>query len=467
MAKINKLQKSGQTIYPLTIPEAVIDSVSGKTQKQVNDEFYALSKLVDSNLGWYGIEWDITVANSACTRIGSMELHRELPIHSGFRRCLLLDNGKVNYYLHPNDSTKRDNGASANLSGVDGQVMVEIPQHYRRFQTGGNKRRAMYSTAPLSGFHRVPKMYISAYEATVQRSNSKLSSVVNMGVDFRGGNNSAASDATSATQLGRAASSISLTNFRAYARNRGSDQWNCNTYEAQKTLLWLMAIEYANFNNQLAYDPQLTSEGFRKGGLGDGVTDLNSALWITFNAQNPFVPCGFTNSLGNQSGVKPYAMPVEYNATIFTTNVPSYRGVENPYGHVWKWADGCKVNVKADDSGGVSEFYVCNDVSKYQDSNYTNYVLRGLLPRESGYIKEMIVGEFGEAMPSSIGGSATTYFCDYLYANVPASGESLRGVLFGGSASYGASAGIGSSNANYTPSAANASFGSRLCFMGV
>lgn len=42
MAKINKLQKSGQTIYPLTIPEAVIDSVTGKTQKQVNTEFKAI-----------------------------------------------------------------------------------------------------------------------------------------------------------------------------------------------------------------------------------------------------------------------------------------------------------------------------------------------------------------------------------------------------------------------------------------
>ena len=47
MAKINKLQKSGVTIYPATIPQAVIDSETGKTQKEVNDDVVALSKLVD------------------------------------------------------------------------------------------------------------------------------------------------------------------------------------------------------------------------------------------------------------------------------------------------------------------------------------------------------------------------------------------------------------------------------------
>ena len=47
MAKINKLQKSGVTIYPATIPQAVVDSETGKTQKEVNDDVVALSKLVD------------------------------------------------------------------------------------------------------------------------------------------------------------------------------------------------------------------------------------------------------------------------------------------------------------------------------------------------------------------------------------------------------------------------------------
>ena len=83
---------------------------------------------------YYGIEWDSNVASSACTRIGRPELHVSLPIQSKMRRCILRDNGTVAYYLHANDSTKRDTGAAAKLDGTDGQVMVEIPAHYRKFE---------------------------------------------------------------------------------------------------------------------------------------------------------------------------------------------------------------------------------------------------------------------------------------------------------------------------------------------
>lgn len=416
---------------------------------------------------YYGIEWDINVADSSCTRIGKKELHALLPVQARMRRCLLNDDGTVNYYLHATDSTKRDNGAAADLTGASGQVMVEVPEHYIRFEMEGSKRRCLMASTPLPGFLRKPVMYISAYEATVERSVNKLASVVNLTAGFRGGNNSATNDANSATLLGKPAGSISLTNFRTYARNRGSTAWNCNTYEAQKTLNWLMAVEYANLNCQLPFNAQLTSEGYKQGGLGDGVTDLNSGKWSAFNGSNPFVPCGFTNSLGNASGVKPYAMPAEYDAVIFTTNVPSYRGIENPFGHIWKITDGCKCNIKASDAGGVSEFYVCNDPAKYQDADYTDYELRGLLPRSNNYIKEVILGEFGEMMPAEGGGSATTYWSDYFYTSIPDNGESQRAVFFGGVSSAGAYAGVRYSSTHSSASSAHASHGSRLCFMGV
>ena len=173
---------------------------------------------------YYGIEWDTSVSNPVPTRIGKAELHASLPVQSLIRRCVLKDNGEVNYYLHANDSTKRDNGAAANLTGADGQVMVELPDCYYRFEMDGLKRRALISTEPLPGFNKWNKAYISAYEAAVQRSTSKLASVVNTDADYRGGNNTSGWDETNKTLLGRPATNISLTNFRAYARNRGSSE---------------------------------------------------------------------------------------------------------------------------------------------------------------------------------------------------------------------------------------------------
>lgn len=67
-------------------------------------------------------------------------------------------------------------------------------------------------------------------------------------------------------------------------------------------------------------------------------------------------------------------------------------------------------------------------------------------------------------MPSVVGGGSSTYFCDYHYTNIPTA-EALRGVLFGGAASYGALAGFAYAYSYSSPSSAFAFVGSRLCFI--
>ena len=414
---------------------------------------------------YYGIEWNATVSNPKPTRIGKMELHKELPLQSLMRRCILKDNGTVNYYLHANDSTKRDNGAAANLTGVDGQYMVELPDMYVRFETDGDISRHLQSTEPLPGFRLWRKDYVSAVEATVQRSTTTLCAVVNNDADYRGGNNNSAWDGTYRTLLGRPATQISLTNFRAYARKRGSTEWNCNLYQTHRKLWWLFAVEYANFNSQDAFNAELDENGYHQGGLSSGVTTLNGTKWNNFNSYYPFVPCGATNSLGNHSGIVEFTMPDEYDPGVSTkVNVPSYRGVENPFGHIWKWTDGCKCLIQSETDGGLSEFYVCDDPAAFTSSGVVNYELRGNLPRKEGYVKKMILGEHGEIMPLEVGAGSTTYFCDYFYTNIPSSGVAERGVLFGGSASHGANAGFVSASTYNSASYASAAIGSRLCF---
>lgn len=414
---------------------------------------------------WYGIEWDVTVSNPHPTRIGKDELHKSLPLQNLMRGCVLKDDGTVNYYLHANDSTKRDNGAAANLTGADGQVMVELPDMYVRFEMDGNKCRAMISTQALPGFTLWKKDYISMFEASVQRSTTKLCSVVNTDADYRGGGNNSAWDGTYRSLLGRPATSINLTNFRAYARKRGSVGWNCNVYSVHRKVWWLFAIEYCTFNSQEAFNAELTSEGYHQGGLGSGVTTLDGGKWNTFNGYNPFVPCGYTNSLGNHSGYVEFTMPTEYNTTATKVQVNRYRGIELPFGHVWKWTDGCKCMIQSEADGGLSIFYVADDAASFNSNGLSGYALRGNLPRKEGYVKEIILGENGEIMPLSVGGGSTTYFCDYFYTNIPASGTSERGVLFGGSADSGAYAGFVSAYSHSTASTAYAAFGSRLCFI--
>lgn len=411
----------------------------------------------------YGIQFDTAVSSPTCTRVGNVALHKSLPIQSRMKGCLLDDNGKVVEYLDPRDWTGQVR------DGSRGQVMVEIPMHYRKFETNGTKRVVRLSEHPLPGYHQVPQMYVSAYEATLERSTGKLCSVVNEGTDYRGGGNNANYDGTYRSFLGRPVTDISRTAFRAAARKRntGNTSWNCYLYQVHKALFWLFTVEYATLNSQAAYNAELTSEGFRQGGLGDGVTTISWSDWETFNGYYPFVPCGHTDPLGNQTGFVTYTAYNEYGSELKTFNVPRYRGVENPFGHLWKWTDGINIRISpTEENGGdnLSKIFVCEDTSKLNDTNYNGYKHVGNEARSDGYVKEIVFGEEGEIMPSVVGGGSTTYFCDYHSTNIPTS-EALRGVLFGGHASGGADAGLACAGSHTAPSRTAANFGSRLCFI--
>lgn len=404
----------------------------------------------------YGVEFDVSVSSPTCTRIGNSDLHKSCPIQNGMRGCLLADDGTVQEYLEDGS------WENATRDGSKGQVMVEIPRHYRRFETEGNKRRVYLSEIHLPGFEVVPKMYVSAYEAALDRTNSKLASVVNTTEQYRGGNNNADYDAASNTFLGRPVTQVNRTNFRKYARNRNTDttEWNCMTYLAQKTLYWLFVVEYATLNTQAAFNAERTEDGFRQGGLGDGVSNINRNTWNTFNGRYPFIPCGYTDSLGNGTGCIDYEMPTEYSATTVKVSVPRYHGIENPFGHIWQWTDGINVKRTSGDTG-TSQVFVCYDPSKFSDTAYDGYEYVGDEARTEGYIKEEIFGAGGEIIPKTVGGSSSTFFCDYHHTN---QSNGLFGLLFGGSAYRGSSCGLADASSSDVPSYADSNIGSRLCF---
>ncbi len=373
-------------------------------------------------------------------RVGNMDFHRSLPLQSQMRRCLLLDNGEVNYWLSPRSSNINENGNWAKLDGTDGQVMVFLPQFWYKVKNTAEGKEYRISERSISGYTHSPACYISAYEASLMRDESILSSVVNNTANYRGGNNNAEWDEEQQSLLGKPVTNVSLTDFIKYALNRGAD-WYCNYYDAYKKMCFLYLVEYANRNSQAEFVPNPTDEGFKQGGLGEGVTTLGNSEWSAFNKHNPFIPCGYTNSLGNNTGTKDFTMPSEYGELV--VSVPSYRGVENPFGHIWTWTDGLEV-------------VVGEETTRLEVNG--KYI--GDLARGEGYIKTML-GE--EIMPVEVGGGSTSYWCDRFYTNAKTS-QGKRGVHFGGYANNGSNAGLFCSNTNNAPSSAYANFGSRLCF---
>lgn len=411
----------------------------------------------------YGIEYNVTISSPECTRIGNMALHKSLPIQSRMKGCLMADDGSVTEYLNP------VSWKGQTRDGSRGQVMVELPMYYRKFETEGNIRRVKLSEYPLPGYHQVRQKYVSAYEATVQRSTTMLCSVANDGTDYRGGGNQSDWDGTYRSVLGRPATSIPRTNFRNYARKRktSTKEWNCMTYDIQKDLFWLYIVEFATLNSQKAVNPAKDANGYAQGGLGNGVSTLTSAEWSNFNGYNPFIPCGYTDELGNGTGEIAYDIKNSDGSTLRTVQVPRYRGVENPFGHIWQWTDGINVRISPTAANGgddLSKVFVTDNPELFNDSNYNGYQHVGNEARAEGYVKSVLFGDGGEIMPETVGGGSTTYFCDYHYTNIPTS-EALRGVLFGGNANSGAHCGFGCACSYYAPSSTPANFGSRLCFI--
>jgi hypothetical protein len=431
--------------------------------KHTGEDFTELSALQQSN-EFYGVRRMVGQTSSILTRIGNPDLHKitiGLPVQKLMKRCLLLPNGTVNYYLDANDSTLKADGTPADLTGADGNIMVEIPEHYARFwiDTVGAQEyeNAAISIYPIFGYNKIEKHYISAYEASLNRTTLKAGSVVNLTTDWRGGTNASTNDANEKTLLGKPVTNLTRANERLYSGNIGAG-WCQEPFQFFSPWRWLYYIEYANTNAQLAVNTTPTTEGYRQGGLGTGLTNANGTEWNNFNAYNPFCPTGHTNSLGNNSGEKDLVMINFGGAGVNRTfKANSYRGIELPFGHIWKRVDGININR----TGGQVLAYGKKGTTGFVDNTATGYEFIGVMPYATGYILNLLFGDSGIILPKTNGGGATTGFCDYY--EFPTS-DGWRAPLFSAPAITGAVAGFACVTANNTPAYASALLGFRLCF---
>lgn len=399
----------------------------------------------------YGVEWDMASSSPDGKRVGNMQLHRELPVQSGMRGVVLDNNGGVYYYHEPT-------AWKMTFASKDYASMVEIPDHWYRIYITGTKFKMMLSSIPLPGYKHISKFYIGSSEAQMLRSLGLLMSDKTNSTDTRGGDNTAEWDGTYRSLLGRPVTNLTRDQFRQAARKRGSG-WEMYTYNAHKTLFWLFAVEYATLDSQKPFNAQKDANGFAQGGLGPGPTQMTD--WTNFNKINPLIPCGYTNEFGNGSGEKAYVVKNASGGTHATLMANRYRGIENPFGHIWKYTDGANIQVTTGDAG-LSILWTTDDPSNFSDTSYTGYNKKGNICRTNGYAKKMLLGEDGDIVATEIGGSSSTYWCDYYYTYTSA--NRMQVVLVGGYAGNGSGAGLARVDTLNAPSAADRGVGSRLCF---
>jgi hypothetical protein len=418
-------------------------------EEQTNLQNKIESMVVNEDVYSYGVEWDVTVADPALTRIGNPLLHKQLPIQSSFRGCVA-EGPTIKYWLNPNDWSLKENGEPSVLDGTDGTVRVNTMKFYGKSGSKSNKRWVKISTVKIDDtWVEIPELLIDAYRCTVDTTTSstpKAVSVVNTTAQFRGGGNRADRDTylesdAFRTDLGKPRTNTTRANMRTYATNAGSELL---CYEYYKWIFyWCWVIEYATFNSQAAYNAELTSEGYHQGGLGDGVTTWDGTSWKNYNGYYPLTPCGYGNDIGNFTGIKNLVIPdttVSDSITVATKTfkMPRWRGFDNPFGDIWTNLEG--IVIKRNAANEDSNVYTTIDPEEFTDEIGSKSVA-GIEVAKDGHIKAFDLGRTGEIIPSEVGGSTTTYMCDYHWCN---SGNiALRALLVGGGADDGAGSGLG------------------------
>lgn len=363
------------------------------------------------------------------------------PMFGGRKRCNVSDDGTIVAYFGDADYAE---------DGSMGQVMVYQPKFYYKVVPlvfdkntvsgiGYNLRKANYyvSSRPKTGFKLHPAFYdangnevdyilLSAYEGSMYDASADayVNDSVDESIAYAAGDllcSIAGKKPISGLRNGMG----TKANFESMAQNRGSG-WHLETIKATSANQLLMIVELGTMNTQT--------------GIGSGVTGITDNT-----AYNCSSLTGSTADLGNGTGQAAETINEIGGAeTAYTTAGKvsvSYRGVENPWGNIWKHIQG--VNIWGDGTMGGGQPYIANNFTFNESKNSDNYEPVGFtLANASGYINAMGYGneEFDWLlMPSEIGGTSALPVGDYTYVTANLNG--YRVALLGGDWSAGTSAG--------------------------
>lgn len=403
---------------------------------------------------WYGVSWSETSSNPDCTRIGNMEMHRTLPIQSMMKPFAfqtqsfykdqfvpLKENFANGMYGHGNNTEAGQVASTVN-------IMIRIPEFWYTDEYVPSSKTHNLKICPHAkpGWYHHKEAYVSAYEAFNFGNEGRLISMRNVvpTVNFTRANGK--------------------TNGRTWARANGFDgeaKWNLYTYEEHRAICHLFLVEYATRNSQKAVNTALTPDGFRQGGLGSGCTTGTATI---NGAQTwSFIPTGSSDSLGSGSGEVTVTIQQTdlsgANTTTITRKCNRYRGIENPFGHIWKHTD----DVISIYEGGCRTYYKSIKPDQFDTNKNNSYKPLTSAAVVAGYKTEIRATPtcdfFAEACTN---GSETTYWCDYNWDNTDTSEHCL---LIGGSSDNGGEAGLFYLDSDYGVGSSGAHIGSRLTYL--
>lgn len=383
--------------------------------------------------------------NKTCTRIaGAKNLTAgadfdKFSMYGGRKRCNVSDGGTINAYYGDEGYTE---------DGSNGQVMVYQPKfyylvcplEYDRQETGYgyHLRKANYyiSETQRAGFKLHPAFYdkngnevdyilMSAYEGCIY--DTSASAYLKNDEQVMDASKDKFSSIAGARPASGVSQNLTRPNIEQMAKNRG-EGWHSLGIKTASMEQLLMIVEMGMMNLQTA--------------IGQGVVNLP---WTTGSDTTSSYAgaTGSTASLGNGTGRATKTTTYEGGkATDYTVDGKTsicYRGVENFWGNIWKFAYGINFYCEV---GKPFLGYVCKDFNYAESKKTDNYENIGFaLPSENGYVSAMGYSTKYDwlFLPSEVKGNSSLPVGDYYYQNNTWDG--YRIARLGGTWGNGSSAG--------------------------
>lgn len=384
--------------------------------------------------------------NKTCTRIaGAKNLTAgadfdKFSMYGGRKRCNVSDGGTINAYYGDEGYTE---------DGSNGQVMVYQPKfyylvcplEYDRQETGYgyHLRKANYyvSETQRAGFKLHPAFYdkngnevdyilMSAYEGCIY--DTSASAYLKNDEQVMDASKDKFSSIAGARPASGVSQSLTRPNIEQMAKNRG-EGWHSLGIKTASMEQLLMIVEMGMMNLQTA--------------IGQGVVNLP---WSTGSDTTSSYAgaTGSTASLGNGTGRATKTTTYEGGkATDYTVDGKTsicYRGVENFWGNIWKFAYGVNIWGNGKMAGGMP--YICSDFNYAEGKNTDNYEGAGFtVTKANGYISAIGYSTKYDwlFMASECLGNSSLPVGDYTYIT-----ENLNGyriTLLGGNWNHGSYAG--------------------------
>ena len=416
------------------VPEVANEVLTFKKTTQEVEDIKAYIGYTDEDIAGLCVDFE----NKTFKRLaGAVNLSQgadfnKFEMYGGRKRCNVSDDGTITAYYGDEGYTE---------DGSNGQVMVFQPKFYYKVVPlklekntdsgiGYHLRKVNYyvSSKPKPGFKLHPAFYdengnainyilYSADEGSMYDVSAKayVNDNVDESITYEDGDllcSVAGKKPISGFRNGLGTKS----NLELMAQNRGAG-WHLETIKATSANQLLMMVEIGMMNSQT--------------GIGQGVVSISGN-----SSYNCSSLTGSTADLGNGTGQAVETVnEIGGVETAYTTAGKvsvSYRGVENPWGNLWKHIQG--INIWGDGTMCGGQPYVANNFAFNESKHSDNYEPVGFtLANASGFINAMGYG--GEnydwlLMPSEIGGTSALPVGDYFYAESNLNG--YRITRFGG-----------------------------------